>query len=177
MAGLDVHDQIDQFLRGVGLEFAALPVFVQFGICQQLVGIDFDLVRAETVPQAGEVGPVRVGGRAEQVRHPVQNDLEPGCAQQGGGAACSLHVVPAFVDFQNVVIQALRAHLHLGHAQVAQPADLVWRDLVGAGFDHQPHVAVGGGFVERSGLRPVRRESISHLHFRISLVPGKGAKG
>ncbi len=79
---LDIRDQVDQFLGGVGMEFAALPVLVQLGIGQQLVGIDLDLVRAEAIPQPGEILAVRFGRCAQQIGHPVQDDLEAGRPQQ-----------------------------------------------------------------------------------------------
>ena len=59
--------------------------------------------------------------------------------------------MPAFVDLKNMIIQTLRAHLHLGDAQVAQPGQFAGRDFVGAGFDDQSHVAMRGGFVEGLG--------------------------
>ena len=43
---LDIRDQVDELFGGVGMELAALPVFVQLGVRQQLVGVDLDLVRA-----------------------------------------------------------------------------------------------------------------------------------
>ena len=46
----DLGDEVDQFFGGVWLEFAALPVFIQLGIRQQLIRVDLDLVRAEVVP-------------------------------------------------------------------------------------------------------------------------------
>ena len=80
---------------------------VQLGIRQKRTWIDLDLVGAEgfTVPQFREVGavPRRVG--AHEVRHPVQNDLEPGRAKKRGGLACPLRGVPAPVPFQNRIVE------------------------------------------------------------------------
>ncbi len=81
----------------------------------------------------------------------------------------------ALVDLQDVVVQALRAHLHLGHAQVTQPADLVRRDLIGPGLDHQSHIAMGGRFVDGLDqvqidhgtfcpLRFFRRDVLNFIH-------------
>ena len=72
----------------------------------------------------------------------MQDDLEACRAEQGCGLARAFHVIPAFVDLQNVVVKTLRAHLHFGHAQVTQPFDLIGIDLIGAGFDYQPDIAV-----------------------------------
>ncbi len=47
---LDIRDQVDQLFGGIGMEFAALPVFVQFGIRQQLVRIDLYFIGAKALP-------------------------------------------------------------------------------------------------------------------------------
>ncbi len=60
----------------------------------------------------------------------------------------TIHGMSALVDLKNVIVQALGTHLHLGHAEVTQPADFIGRDLVGAGLDDKSHVSVMGGLVE-----------------------------
>ena len=144
----DVCDQVNQFLGGVRMEFAALPVFVQLGIGKQLIRVDFYFVGTEIIPQFGEVCAVTLRSCAQQIRHPMQDDLESSGAQQGCGFACAFHIMSAFVDLQNMVVKTLRAHLHFGHAEVTQPAQFIWINFIGAGLDHQPHVAMRCGFVD-----------------------------
>ena len=87
----------------------------------------------------------------------MQNDLEPGRPQQSAGLMRLGDRVAALVQFQDAVIQALDAHLDLGHAQGAEPGQLVRADLVGAGLNREPHIAVQSSFVEELGLhQPLR---------------------
>ncbi len=79
----------------------------------------------------------------------MQDDLETGGTEQGRGAPRTFHIMPAFVHLQDAVIQTLRAHLHLGNAQMTQPAQFVRCDLVGAGLDHQAHVTMHSSFIQR----------------------------
>ncbi len=73
---LDIGDQADQLFLGVGYVFAALPVAVQLSICQELAGVNLDLVRGIAVaPQRGEIRPIALQRGAEQVGHPVQQPL------------------------------------------------------------------------------------------------------
>jgi hypothetical protein len=68
----------------------------------------------------------------------VQDDLEARRAQQGGGATRAFHVMSAFVDLKDMVIQTLRAHLHFRHAEVTEPADSSGIDLIGSRLDDKP---------------------------------------
>ena len=145
---LDIRDQANQFFHCVRLVLAALPVSVQVGVSQQLGGVDLELIRAQVIPQAGKILAVGLERGAQQVGHPVQHDLEAGRAQQGNGLVGLGDGVAAAVEGQNAVIQALGAHLHLGHAQAAQPGQLRRVDLVRAGLDHQADVAAGGSLVD-----------------------------
>ena len=107
MVSLHIGNQLNQLGGRIGMVFTALPNLVKLGILQELVGIDLDLIRAETIPQAGEIQPV--GGRrgAQQVGHPVQDDLETGRAQQVDRPARLCHAVTALVQLQDAIIQAL----------------------------------------------------------------------
>jgi hypothetical protein len=60
--------------------------------------------------------------------------------------------VPAVVHLEDAVVHALRAHLHLGHSQVPQPAQFIRRDLVRPCLDHQPDVSMFRRFVQRLRL-------------------------
>jgi len=63
--GFDVGDQVHQLLGGVGVVLAALPVFVQLGVLQQLAGIYLDLIGAVALPQAEKILPIRFGRGAQ----------------------------------------------------------------------------------------------------------------
>jgi len=76
-----------------------------------------------------------------QVRHPVQDDLESRPAQCAHGLLHFLDGVAALVDLEDVVIQALQAQLHLGHAQAAQMGHLARADSIRPGLDHHAHIA------------------------------------
>ena len=97
-----------------------LPKRVQVGALQKLSGIDLDLVRTEALPQADEIDVVGFEGGAQQVGHPVQYDLETGGTQGGTGLQRFGDGVAALVQGQDVFIQALGTHLHLGDAQGPQ---------------------------------------------------------
>jgi hypothetical protein len=118
------------------------PVFIELCVGQELVWIYLDLVGADSVPQTLKILAVRIEIRAEQIGHPVKHDLESGCPEQRGGLASALHVMAAPVQFQDPVVKTLGPHLHLGDAQVSQPADLVRSNLIRSCFDHQAHVPV-----------------------------------
>jgi len=146
--GLDVSDQVHQLLSGVGGVFVALPVAVQLGGLEELGGVDLDLIRGvAVVPQTGEILAVGIRGGTEQVGHPVQHDLEAGSAQEGHCAQSICAGVSALVEREDAVIQALGAHLQLGHTETAQPDQLVAVDVIRAGLDDQPDIAVIGAFV------------------------------
>ena len=54
----------------------------------------------------------------------------------------------AFVDFQNMVVETLRAHLNFGHAEMTQPAQFVRINLIGTSLDYESHIAVNCGFID-----------------------------
>ena len=70
-------------------------------------------------------------------------------AQQRGGTPRTFHIVPALVDRENMVVQALGTHLHFGHAEIAQPAELLWCDLIRTRLNDQADIPVMGSFIER----------------------------
>ncbi len=135
------------------MEFTALPVLVQLGIGQQLIRVNFDLIGAKILPHPREVFAVTLRSGTQQVGHPMQNDLEPRRAKQCRSFTGAFHVVSALVDFQNMVIKTLRAHLHLGHTEMAQPLNLIGIDLIGAGLDHQAYIAMQRRFIDGLSLR------------------------
>lgn len=147
----DIGKQVDEFVGFVGVEFAALPVLVQFGVGEELVGVDFDLVRAEPFPKSGEVFPVAVRGCAVQVGHPVKDDFEPTCPEHRRRVARFPDGMTSFVDFKDVIVKTLRAHLYFRDAEMPQPGQFVRGDVIRAGFDDEADVAVLGGFVEALG--------------------------
>ncbi len=141
------------------MKFPALPVLVQLGVGEQLIGVDLDLVGAEPRPKPGEVFPVAVRGRAEQVGHPVQNDFEAARAQEGGRVERFLNGVAAFVQVENGIVKTLRAHLYFRRAQMPKPGQLAGVHMIRAGFDDEADVAVLGGFVELLGGEEVVSEA------------------
>src|SRR6266498_5348925 len=58
----------------------------------------------------------------------------------------------AFVEFQNTIIQTLSAHLHLGHAEMPQPANFIGRDFIGACFNDKPNVTMLSRFIDGLSL-------------------------
>ncbi len=88
--------------------------------------------------------------------------LETGRAQQTHRAAALLHGVPALVQRQDAVIQALNPQLHLGDAQAPQPQDLLRRDPIGSRLDDQSHVAMRRGLIVALRLRQVDRRLLVH---------------
>ncbi len=55
--------------------------------------------------------------------------------------------MPAFVQRQYLIIEALDPHLHLGYAELAQAGDLSMVDEIGAGFNHQTNVLMDCSFI------------------------------
>ncbi len=67
--------------------------------------------------------------------------------------------MPAFVDFQNMVVKTLRAHLNFSHAEMTQPFKFVGINFIGTSLDDQSHVAMSRSFVD--GLRLCEHLSLS----------------
>ena len=83
----------------------------------------------------------------------MQLNLEPGSAQQLHGLACLLHRVTALVQLKNMIVAALRAKLHPGHAIAAQALHFCRIDIVRASLNHQPDVALIRRLIETLRLR------------------------
>ena len=126
-----------------------------------MIRVDLDLVGTEIFPQSREIFPVSLRRGSEQVWHPVQDDLKSGSAQQRSRLSRGFHIVSAFVDFQNVVVETLRTHLHFGHAEMTQPFDLVGIDLIWSSFNDQSHVAMRRGLVD--GVKFFQYDSIENF--------------
>ncbi len=74
-------------------------------------------------------------------------DLEAVKASQGEGALYLGDVDVSIIDIQQVLIDALNAHLNLGRSQAANQGEGGGRHGVWAGLDNQPNNAVTCGFV------------------------------
>src|SRR5689334_13162950 len=79
--------------------------------------------------------------------------------------------MPTLIDLKDVIIQALSSHLNLGHAEVTKPAYFIWRNFIRSSLDHQPDVAVMGGFIN-----PVSFLECSDFYF-LFLQKGGGNGG
>ena len=104
---------------------------------------------------------------AQEVWHPVQDDFESCCTKQGSRTPCAVYIMPTFVDLEDVIVEALRTHLHFGHAEGTQPTQFFRIDFVWACFDNKSYITVMGGFVDgvsdRSSPSPVQASPFGRL--------------
>ncbi len=82
----------------------------------------------------------------------MEVQLEPGSAQQSHRSPHRRHIMPALIERQDAIVQALHAELHLRDAELAQVANFGRCHPIRSCLNHQTDIAVRGGFIARLRL-------------------------
>ena len=145
-----VGEDIEQFVFRVGAPRAVLVLCAKARALDERAGIELDLVGLERsfTHKAYVIEFILLGRGAQKICHCMCMDLKAKDAQQVKRLGDTLEPDAALVEVENVLVQALYAHLDLRGAQAANERQCLRRHRVGTRLDHKPHHAMSGGLVD-----------------------------
>ena len=139
-----VGQHIEQLFLGIGTPLAALIAAHQTRALDERARVDLDLVghKGPFGHKALVVALVPLGCGAQQVKHKMRMDLKAKEARKRKRLLDLSHRNATLVDIEQMLVEALDAHLNLGAAQTTNERERLWRHGIGAGLDNEPHHAM-----------------------------------
>ena len=134
-----VGKYVEQLVLGIGAPFSALKARLQARALDERARVDLDLVGPKSgfAHKALVIALVARGRGAQQVEHEVRMGLKAEQARERERPLDLRNVDATLVDVEQMLVEALHAHLQLGAAEAADGGERGRRDGIGARLDHE----------------------------------------
>ena len=136
-----IGQYVEQLFLGIGTPLATLITAHQTRALDERARVDLDLVghKGALGHKALVVAFVPLGRGAQQVEHKMRMDLKAKQACKRKRPLDLRHRNATLVDIEQMLVEALDAHLDLGAAQTADECERLRCHSIGARLDNEPH--------------------------------------